>query len=355
MRRALLPLSGTPDAAFDSDAPRDPDLAPDPDAPPPRSGRHAGPARVLATLALAACIAASFAGSGSRGHGASAETAAAGATIVPVEQSAVPGSTAEPRRATAPGPDAAPWPDATRLAALQLVAHVEMARTALAADLVPAARQHVGEALPLASRLVQVARAEPRAESAATPLSREAWIALQNEEHLVRTPAEVARRGGGGAVLAADARAVSTRRTVDAARVLDRLEAAAHALAVGDTRTAARALDDAGGSVVAETSVRDLPLQRVQDDLDLAQRLAAAGDDDGAGDALDYARAAFADAGLGDPALGRTADAAGLRRRIDATETQLALREPAGIAELRDAALRRLRALGTWLEAAHVE
>jgi hypothetical protein len=353
MRRTLPWFAATPMATPESGARRDPDLAPDPDAPPSRSARHAGPARVLATLALIACIAAGFGGSADRGEHPSGGTVPAAATAAAVRPAAANVSTTVAGKAVVSGPEGARRPGATQLAALQLVAHVEMARTALAADLVSAARQHVGEALPLASRLVYITRAQPPGNGAASSSPREAWIALQNEEHLVHTPADPTPRDDGTPVAAADARAVRTRRSVDAARVLASLGTASRALAAGDTHAASGALDAAAGSVFAETSVRDLPLQRVEDDLDLAQRLAAAGDDDGAGEALDYARAALADAELGDVALAHTSVAAGLRRRIDGVETRLAAREPAGVAKLYAAASRGLHAFGRWLQAAH--
>jgi hypothetical protein len=307
----------------------------DPDAPLPRSTRPAGVARALAILALGLCGVAGFAGgddgledvaAASTGHAAAPEPARA----APLPSSASAGISPE-----------------TQLTARRLIADVEMARTALAADLVSAARQHVSEAVPLAQRLLDQAAADgPRAATASAR-----WIPVQDEQRVVRTPGAGPDGAGAGRVIAADAHSIQTRRAVDAGRVLAHLRVAERSLAASDAAAATRELDAAAGSIASQTEVRDLPLARVHDDLDLARELSARGDDDAANDALDFARAALADAELADVALARNVEAIAMRREIRRLGAQLDARRPGALHALGAALERDAVALGAWLRA----
>jgi hypothetical protein len=206
----------------------------------------------------------------------------------------------------------------------RLMADVSIARVALAAEMPDDARTHVEAALALAARL------------AAAPGEHGPWLPLQDEEHVVRTLDDSLARRHELPLLAADAHAVRTRRALDPGVVLARLRAADAALTHGDVVGAAAAIDGAESSVVAETDVRDLPLERVHDNLVLARELATDGDRASAAEALGFARAALADAELADGALRSRPEAVQLGAEIAALQTRIGPVRPAGLQALHD-------------------
>lgn len=211
------------------------------------------------------------------------------------------------------------------LDARQLVANVAMARLALGAEMMGDALDHVQAAIPIAERLIA-------GHAAGTP----AWLPVQDDERVVHTLDDSLAHRHEQPLLAAEAHAVRTQRTVDPQHVLAELQLANRALERGDDVAAAAALEAADASVVAETNVLDLPLERVRDNLVLARELAADRDYGSAADALGFARAALADAELADASLRKRADAIALRHEIDALQARIGPVEPAGIRALRD-------------------
>jgi hypothetical protein len=174
-------------------------------------------------------------------------------------------------------------------------------------------------------------------------------VPLQEDERVVRTLEDSLARRHEGAVVAAEAHAVHTHRAVDPRTVQRKLEAAASALERGDAPAAAEALDGAESSVVAETSVRDLPLERVRDNLVLARQLAGDGAYGGASDALGYARAALADAELADATVRTRPEATRLRDEMQTLQAQIGTQEPAGLRRLQAAIGRAFDAVAAWL------
>jgi hypothetical protein len=317
-------------AVADYDAFADPDVR----------GRR--PARTTRAVGIAAVVVAAAFGAAAGMHSGAAGAAGAKAPGS-AGLSGVPAATGA---AAASAPVAAVPGDAARLAELaregrRLMANVAIARIAVGAGLYPTATTHVHDALPLAERLV----ADGAAFGAAHPaqiakLARDArpgtaaWLPLQDDERIVRTLDATLAARDAAPVAPAEAHAVRTRRKVDARRVLAHLERADAALGRADYGAAADELVAAEAAIVAETDVRDLPLERVHDDLALARRLAADRNYGSAADAVGFARAALADAELATPGLRDRPDVVALRAEIAGLESRVGPREPAGLQRL---------------------
>jgi hypothetical protein len=307
----------------------------------PRPRSAAGPARPAWTLALLAVAALVVATAGGL-FGERVDAPAAAATPESTPTSTAPDGAAAnvqpaPAATASPGgastkvatPVAAGFPEqrfaTIALDARQLMADVAIARLALGAELEGDARDHVEAAMPIAARLIaDRAPGDP------------AWLPLQDEERVVRTLDDSLARRHEQPLLAAEAHAVRTHRALDPKLLLAKLHVADEALIRGDPVAAATALEGAEASVVAETNVRDLPLERVHDNLVLARELATDREFTGAADALGFARAALADAELADGTLRRRPEVAELQREIAALQAQLGPAEPAGLHALRE-------------------
>lgn len=281
------------------------------------------------------------------GAASASPTASARAVAVPV---AAPS-------ASAPDPAVRALLEELAREARQLVANVQIARIALGADLDRVARDHVADALPAAERLVaeagRFAAAHPSLAARFVPNGRApatgTWLPLEDDEHVVRSLDESLRHRHQSPVPAAEAHAVHVHRAVDVGLVLAKLRAAQPLVERGDYGLAIATLDAAEAAVVAETDIRDLPLERAHDDLVVARRLAEERDFGSAADALGHARAALADAELADASLKARPEAVQLGEEIGELQSQVGARVPAGLERLHDAVGRWLAVLGRWL------
>lgn len=289
----------------------------DPEPRPRIAGAASRPAWTLGLLAVAALVVATAGGLFGE-HGDATQPLVAEATH---GAPTTPGNVAPSATVVRPGQRFA----TIALDARQLMADVAIARLALGAELVGDAREHVHTAIPIAERLI--------AERAG---GERDWLPLQDDERVVRTLDDSLARRHEQPLLAAEAHAVRTHRALDPGRILAKLRVADEALSRGDVVASATALEGAEASVVAETNVRDLPLERVHDNLVLARELATDREFSGATDALGFARAALADAELADATLRRRPEVTELQREIAALQAQLGPAEPAGLHALRE-------------------